>query len=264
MTEWWVGLPAAETRVDCGSETHTLRWHDGELHAADHDDIEGERTLAALGGTRCTCVDVVDAWARHADDPRVLTLASRGPADRLAVRIDWRSSFRRGRRGITPVGRTGGWMAYGPAGSGPDEVNDELVPLLGLGGGLPDRLVASVAAAWARRPPEDVAAVRAQLTASLYGRVVTVLRAWLGEPDLDVDVQLSDAGDASIERLNDGRIRAALPLGWLSDVWCRGVASFGGRLTLSVAIEADGSSWTLQTIAQDLRTVEQLRLAVRD
>lgn len=267
MTEWWVGIPVAETRIGCGGETHTLRWHAGHLHAVDHEDVEGERALAALGGERCACVDVLDSWARHADDLRVLTLASRGPADQLAVQVDWLGSSRRGRRrGIAIAGPPSGWTAYGPGGPGMggwEDGEDELLPLLALGGGLADRLVASVAAAWARssdRPDAELGAAHAQLTAALYGRVVAALRLWLGEPSLDVELQLAeDDAQRTVARLDDGRIRAELPFSWLSEVWCRGVASIGGHLCLGAAIDNAGS-WTLETLAPDLRTPQQLCL----
>ena len=269
MTEWWTGLPDAETQVGCGGEMHTLRWHAGDLHAVDHEDVEGERALAALGGERCTCVDVLVAWARHADDLRVLTLSSRGAGDQLAVQVDWSGSKRGGRRGGFAIsGRSSGWTAYGPGGpgiSGWEDAEDELVPLLGLGGGLADRLVASVAAAWARtdRPDEEVTAARARLTAALYGRVVPAMRAWLGEPNLDVDFEMTDQdGQWSVRRLDDGRIRAELPFAWLSEVWCRGVGSIGGRLCMSVTIEDGGEGWRLATLAPDLRTAQLFRLNV--
>jgi hypothetical protein len=210
VSEWWAGLPDAETQVGCGGETHTLRWHAGELLAVDHEDTEGERALAALGGERCTCVDVLDAWARHADDVRVLTLSSRGPGDQLAVQVDWSGSRRGGRRrGVAIAGRSSGWTAYGPGGPGVggwEDAEDELVPLLGLGGGLAERLVASVAAAWTStdRSGEEVAAARARMTAALYGRVVSALRGWLGEPYLDVELEMSEQ-DKSVEPHPPGR-----------------------------------------------------------
>lgn len=264
MTEWWLGLPDAETRIACGRDTHTLRWRAGDLHAVDHEDIDGERALAALGGERCTCVEVLDAWARHTDDLRVLMLARRSDADQLAVAIDWLGPRHRGRR----HGIRGGWMAYPPGGPGIggwEDAEDELVPLLALGGGLPDRLVASVAAAWTRardRPVVNGASTGAQLIAALYGRVLAVLRTWLGEPGLDIKLQSTDDINPSISRLDDGRVRAALPFAWLSEVWCRGLATIAGRLTLSVAFEDGGDRWTLETVAPDLVTTERLTIIV--
>jgi hypothetical protein len=85
---WWTGIAAAQTTVECAGQTHRARWSDGELRLLDHDDAEGERALAALGGPRCACVDLLDAWERHRRDLRVLVLAGRGPTDLLASRGD--------------------------------------------------------------------------------------------------------------------------------------------------------------------------------
>ena len=82
---WWAGLPAAEASLDCGGKPHRLRWADGQLHPLDHtDDLAGEQILSALGGHRIRCLDVLETWAQHETDLRVLILASRGPADPLA------------------------------------------------------------------------------------------------------------------------------------------------------------------------------------
>jgi hypothetical protein len=60
-----------------------LAWREGELRAPDH--AGAERTLAALGGERCACVEMLDAWHGHASDLRVLVLGSRGSSDPLAA-----------------------------------------------------------------------------------------------------------------------------------------------------------------------------------
>ena len=75
MIAGWHGIPPAVAPVTCGGARHRLRWADGKLGAVDHDDVDGERTLAALSGERCACIDLLDAWARHAADVRVLVLA---------------------------------------------------------------------------------------------------------------------------------------------------------------------------------------------
>ena len=82
VTEWWHGFaPAQAASVECGGNRHRLRWENGTFHALDHGDVESERTLAALGGQSCTCLDLVEAWDQHCDDLRVLVLGSRGPTD---------------------------------------------------------------------------------------------------------------------------------------------------------------------------------------
>ncbi|MHB1877427.1 MAG: hypothetical protein ACYCPF_21540, partial [Streptosporangiaceae bacterium] len=88
MTDWWAGLAPAQARLTCGGDQHRLAWREGELRALDHADPDAERTLAALGGERCACVEMLDAWYAHASDLRVLVLGSRGPSDPLAVPAD--------------------------------------------------------------------------------------------------------------------------------------------------------------------------------
>jgi hypothetical protein len=255
MSTWWDGLPAAEIRVECGGEQHRVRWEAGELLALDHEDADAERTLAALGGQRCACVDVLDAWARHAGDLRVLVLASRGPGDVLA-REDW-PAF-----GGTPASRGGGmgWTGYAPrtvlqamhrmhVDPQPD---DDLIALLGLGGGLPDRLAATVAAAWAQRleqNDEAVAGAFPQLHAALYGRATAALQTWLREAvELDLHVA-GPGGEPSLSR-SDGRIRAELPFAWLVEVWARDLSVVFGRFCLAATRE--GSRWTLTTVGPEL------------
>jgi hypothetical protein len=216
VSDWWLGLQAAQAPVTCGGKKHRLRWEAGELVALDHEDPEAERTLAALGGQRCACVDLLDAWAKHTADLSVLVLASRGPTDAFAA----------------PQGRPS---------------DEELPTLLGLGGGLPDRLVATVAATWAERLDEAEPQLP-RLQAALYGRAATSLRGWLGEPA--ARIKLSMGEPARLSR-NARAIRAQLPFSWLVDVWAKGLATVWGRFCLA-ATSDDGLRWTLTTVGPDL------------
>ncbi|HWH09528.1 MAG TPA: hypothetical protein VG165_00220 [Solirubrobacteraceae bacterium] len=152
MTGWWAGLPAAEATVECGGATHRIRWEDGRLGAPDHDDAEGERALAALGGEPCACVDLLDAWARHEHDVRVLVIASRGPIDLLIAddrtpqptrsglgRIGAaRSVGGRGARLPRPKPGAGaiGWAASVSRGwVGPMSITSQAVPVARVSGG---------------------------------------------------------------------------------------------------------------------------------
>ena len=151
------GLPAAEARLDCGGRPHRLRWAAGQLTTPDHTgDLEGEQILSALGGQGFPCLDVLESWARHAADPRVLTLTSRGPADPLVTQtpppLGWSGpTARRGRPGWAgpPRGRARSFamLSHGQ----PDDPDDDLIRLIGLGSLLPDRLAATVIATWAER-----------------------------------------------------------------------------------------------------------------
>lgn len=291
MSAWWAGVPGAETTVECGGSTHRVRWADGRLEAVDHDDAEGERALAALGGEPCRCVELLDAWARHADDLRVLVIASRGPGDVVATGAGT-AGLHGTAHGIPatvparpsrpPMTRSGqvGWIAAslggasgriavsvgGPAGggrfgqAGPDA---ELLGLLGLDGGLPERLQASVIGAWAERLAGDDGRCRAaapRLAAAVHGRAAAGLRAWLGRPDLVVDVALADAGQPPrLEWVAGRRVAASLPFAWLEAVWARGLTTVMGRFCLT-ATSPDGCAWELTTVGPELGRPETIGL----
>jgi hypothetical protein len=242
MSPWWAGLPAAEATVACSGTTHTLRWEAGTLVAVDHDDPEAEATLAALAGEPARCLELLHAWRRRRDDPQVLTLGSRGLADPLDIATDPRTRQRLG--------------AHPRAG------REELIDLLALGGGLPDRLQAHTAATWTRRMRAGHSALPAavpQLHAALYGRVLAALRLWLGDPGLAIELELIDpAGDRRLRRLEEG-VAVALPFAWLSEVWARGLTTIFGRLCVG-ADTTDGIAWSLDTVGTDLR--DRARLSV--
>jgi hypothetical protein len=282
MNPWWLGLDPAQATITCGEHSHRLRWEKGALQAIDHEDPEAERALAALGGERCACMEVLDAWSHHEGDPRVLVLASRGPADPLAARADWTAQLgappvaagpatappsapaprrqflrRPARRRATAHGGTGyAPLAPRPLGQVPfgTQAESELIALLGLGGGVQDRLVATVAGAWAQRWEHGdpaVSATRPMLHASMHGRLCAVMRTWLGRVDIEVELDLIDAREAPTLTEIGGVIRAELPFAWLGDVWSRGLATVMGRLCLA-ASTADGRTWALTTVGPDL------------
>jgi hypothetical protein len=60
---WYRGVPpvVAELLVDDGV-VHHIAWRRGRLTLIEHPDPTGELALAALGGERCVCFDVLDAW----------------------------------------------------------------------------------------------------------------------------------------------------------------------------------------------------------
>ena len=119
MSDWWAGIPAAEVTVLCGGDTHTVRWEAGELIAVDHGDPEGDVTRAALAGETVACLELLRTWSRRADDPHVLTLASRGPTDPLNMDIDGlRFHYcgpRRQTEEQTLAAARGRWSPAGPA-----------------------------------------------------------------------------------------------------------------------------------------------------
>ncbi len=219
---------------------------------------------------------MLTVWAEYAADLRVLILASRGRADPLATSTP--PSSGPGWVGRAPGRvRSGGSYAvlsYGP----PDDPDDDLIELLGLGGLLPDRLAATVIAAWAGRlrgatgpgeaagaDPEvataadaaataadaaALAAARPALHAALCGRVTVALRSWTGQRDLPVALtMIPEDQPPRLVREGDG-IAAQLPFGWLSDVWARGLTTCWGRFCL--AAEPAGEGWVLSTVGLDL------------
>jgi hypothetical protein len=82
---WWALLPPIQTSVSCGEHTHQLRWSEGALTALDHPDAEGELVLAALGGDRAWCMDLVESWGTVSDDLEVLAVGPRSAADKLTL-----------------------------------------------------------------------------------------------------------------------------------------------------------------------------------
>ena len=241
MRQWWAGIPAAEVAVACGAQTHTVRWQAGELIAVDHGDHEAEVALATLAGEHLPCLELLHTWSQRAEDPHVLTLASRGLTDPLNIDSDGlRIPYDAPRR----------------------ETEEQLVGLLAAAGQLPDRLAATTAAIWTRRLHDGHARledVRPQLEAALYGRVLRTLRAWLREPELTIDLTMIEPTEARrILRTPDG-VAVSLPFSWLSEVSMPGLAVTLGRLCIA-ADTTDGSSWTLDTLGPDL--IERAALTI--
>jgi len=269
VTDWWAGLAPAQTTIPCGGLRHRLRWEAGTLRALDHDDLDGERTLAALGGERCACVEVVDAWARHAADPAVLLLGRRAPTDALAAGEDqapWAPASAAGPSGAvgwtmyTPVRGSMGYLGVSTPTIQPAEPDStaEIAGLLTLGGGLGDRLVATVAAHFRERVDE----ARVPLHATLYGRLLAGAILWLAEPELELQLELvADDAPRRIVRADDG-VRAELPYAWLPDVWTRDLGVVAGRLVLDAVSEDDGRRWRLAAVGPDLGGLETVGLAL--
>ena len=154
--------------MPCGTGRHTVRWEAGSLELPSHPDVEGELVLAALGGEKARCVEVAQAWARHADDLSVLAIGPRGPADQIAV--DWDDVLAAEQAGSPATGRarprsTPMRLASQPgptlarAGARQRQMQEErlkaqrrrndVLSLLALGYGFQVRLIGQVAAAHA-------------------------------------------------------------------------------------------------------------------
>lgn len=242
---WTDGFAPTEATITCAGREHRLRWADGVLTAPDHDDLDGERTLAALGGERCPCAEHLDVWAAHRADPAVLVLASRGPGDPLSEQsLEGGSSW------------GGGGMVWFSGGVF-DEPEADAVTLhdvMLLGAGLPDRLVAEVVASCA------ATASVARQAAALHGWITRAVRTWLGDPSATVAVTLGPAdAPLALSRAEDGSFAATGSLRWIGEVAARGLSTVWGDLVLDVTPATDGL--TLSTIAPDLRATRRLHLA---
>jgi hypothetical protein len=282
-TPWWRGVPPAVTRVSCEGREHQLRWAAGELRAPGHPDLESEKILRALAGENYACLDVLEAWETHADDLRVLVLASRGPADPVVVRTGdpgptgWTGRTGRAATARMQSRRSAVTAVMGGGAPATREGEDTLARLLSLGGPMQTRLTATVAAAWRERLRDGAAAAdaaaapaagsapaaaaagagaaaieaaRPALHAALYGRVVATLRAWTGRPDLRVALTMIGESERPALAPDGDGIAVELPFGWISNVWARGLGTCWDRFVLAAAPAGDG--WALSAVAPDL------------
>jgi hypothetical protein len=137
--------------------------------------------------------------------------------------------------------------------------------LLAQSGRLAERLAAGVAAHWgerlARGDPEATKA-RAALVAALYGRVVCAVREWLGEPGLDVELDVIDADRTPrIERTAPQILAVSMPLDWIWRVWARGLAVILGRFTLAVT-ETDDDVTVLLTAGPSITDLRPMTISL--
>jgi len=269
---WFASLPSCETGMPCGTGRHTVRWEAGSLRLPSHPDAEGELVLAALGGQKARCIELAEAWARHADDLSVLAIGPRGPADEIAVGWDdviEAAPDKPGPRSANVPG-FGGQPRPGPLASRPGPTmarvaarqrrvqeealaaqrrRNDILSLLALGYGFQVRLIGQVAATHAVRLAGRLAdqpegeQVRPALVAAIAGRLAPVAEEWLGiDPDQVVVSLHHGSGWGSAEltgRGEDRRLRVSLPAGWLASVWACGLARVGRHLIVAV----DRADW---------------------
>jgi hypothetical protein len=293
--DWWHRLTPVEVPIECAGETHRLRWEAGSLFALDHADAEGERALAALGGDRHECIGMLDAWARHQYDLRLLVLATRGAGDPIRYSAQSALPHPGQWHGVVPgphrrpvavaptppvigsaghtvmtatsVGRNIGPVRGGGPIPGAPPQPDDLMALLALGGSLAERLTAGVAAHWAERLTRgepEACNRRASLVAALYGRVICTTREWLGEPDLELELNLIDnTRTPAIARPARGMLTLSLPFEWLWTVWACSLAVILGRFTLAV-IESDDDAITLVTADPSITDLRPVTIRLGD
>jgi hypothetical protein len=263
-TDLLARIAAVEERIDCGGARHRLGWAAGSLASPDHPDPEGERLLGSLGATRPRCLEMLDAWAAHQDDLRMLTLGPRHAADQVGAHVDAVAAVRTGNfaRNVErqraherriPPGVVGGT----PRGPFSLEEQEEqlrrhlgLLTLLTLPPSLQHRLMVTVAARQLHRPGEHDAA----MTAALVGRARIALRSWAGE-GYEVEVRLGKA--ATVARVGHG-VSAELPAEWLVTVWGAELAVVDGHFVCQV-LEMGPGTWTVRALAP---TGEELELSL--
>jgi hypothetical protein len=263
---WFGCLAPCEAEVPCGTGRHVVRWEAGALRLASHTDPEAELVLAALGGEKARCVEVAEAWGRHAADLTMLGVGPRGPADEIGVSWDDVDAAAQGTY-------RGGWAWYAPFGApghGPMQLaspltaaalarvsvrrvlsqreadqarqrRNDVLSLLALGYGFQVRLTGHVVAAHAGRldeTDERGGSIRPVLTAALAARLAPVAEQWLGIDPGQVVVSLHRGpGWGSAELTGRGeqrRLQVSLPAGWLARVWAAGLALAGRHLVVAV------------------------------
>jgi len=248
--------------VPCGQGRHIVRWEAGALRLPSHADPEAELVLAALGGEKARCVEVAEAWGRHAEDLSMLGVGPRGPADEIAVSWDdvdaaaqavvagqpYRPPRAAPMRLASPAVPT---VARAQARHQQDmqereqaaRRRNDILSLLALGYGFQVRLIGHVAEAHADRPDEAMETVRPALAAAITGRLALVAEEWLSIDPGQVVVSLHRGpGWGSAELTGRGeqrRLRVSLPAGWLARVWAAGLTLTSRRLVVAI----DRAGW---------------------
>jgi len=268
--DWFTCLSRCEAVVPCGSGQHVVRWEAGALGLDNHADAEAERVLAALGGGKARCVEVAEAWTRHAADLTVLLVGPRGPdgiviswEDVDAAHQDgpWAGGLgpgTPGRPGQVPVRRPSTMLAAAMARASAQrsqllqehaearQRRTDLLSLLALGPAFQVRLAGQVVAAHAGllgEPDEQGRSRRPALTAALEGRLALVAERWIGiDPDYVKASLHAGPGWGSAELTGRGeqrRLQVSLPADWVARVWACGLALVGRHLVVAV----DRAGW---------------------
>jgi hypothetical protein len=265
--DWFTCLSRCEAVVPCGSGQHVVRWEAGALELDNHADPEAERVLAALGGGKARCVEVAEAWTRHAADLTVLLVGPRGPDGIVVGWEDVDAADQDGPRagglspgapGQVPVRRPSTMLAAAMARASAQrsqllqehaearQRRTDLLSLLALGPAFQVRLAGQVVAAHAGllgEPDEQGRSRRPALTAALEGRLALVAERWIGiDPDYVKASLHTGPGWGSVELTGRGeqrRLQVSLPADWVARVWACGLALVGRHLVVAV----DRAGW---------------------
>jgi hypothetical protein len=198
---WQMGVSPAAALVQCGGETHRVRWGRGKLVLEDHD-LSAERALVALGAERCPCLELLGSWQEAFGGDRRLVLSGGVPKRRptgLPQGLDRPATVAR------LVQQTRRWARLAEEPGGARET-------------LFRRLL-----------EEFKGAVAASLLPSRQRRAVQ---------RIDVKVRpLEPRADPTLEiEVGRGQVRivAELSVSWLVQVWAWGLATVEGALALEV------------------------------
>jgi hypothetical protein len=264
--------------IECGGQQHLISVEHGELVALDHDVTSRASShrapRTADRAAAATCNTLIGAWGRRRDDPRLLTLLSRGPADtvplvtrqprdpggRYVTLVSEGSGRRRGVRRRTasrawdappgvpaPSQRARPFRLTVAVGDQTDEEQSlfsDAAALAALGRPISARLVGSITERLLRRMRSERRAdphLWDVLHASLYGRAAESVAGWCGDGSVAARLVLDvvDSGNASVKvaesrEVTLPEVRLALPLDWVAEVWASDLAIVAGRLSLTV------------------------------
>lgn len=260
---WWAGLDPVEARVACNREVHVLRWERGGLVAPDHPDPEAEVTLAALGGGRPRCLELLAAWGLNRMSVELVTLGRRPgearvgflPADDVVPAVERPPSVRRAvvNSAVANPAMQAQLHHHLEEAEAKQAAHFALRDLLSLPTLMIDRLVVGILAELTESWNADSLRHRPRLTAAISVRGEPALRraASLLEPGATgcrVDVTFLEPGDSATSVIVARRgptafVEAALGLEWLAGVWGRGVAEVDGRLVLALGGASQDGDW---------------------
>jgi hypothetical protein len=191
-----------------------VRWWRGALDAVDVD-VSAEAVVGALGGPRCLCVELCDAWVRAAADDRSLWLAEL--SDRLEIADH------------TILATTG------------DLRHQEL--LLALPVPLRRRFIGDVVARILDQADDhstDSEALLAEITARVARRTISATLEATIRSHVDVTVTVRHAEEAVAGARDATRVNLEVVVRptWLRDVWARELDTIDGRSVIAVDLRA--------------------------
>ena len=242
--KWWAGLPAVSMQLETESGPHDIVWSDGLLSSPQHGDAESERTMVALGATRCSCLDVFEGWTDHQRDPAVLAIGARSRADAVALEIaafdalkaradGWRRSVANTVAQSRQLANVDPRTLEAIARPADERVRRRLafLYLWTLPADFLQRLQATVVADLVESWPASEPALSVALTSRVRAAGVVGGRS------------ISTAAPGSAPVVTTDKV--VLPVDWLQTVWAREAAVIGGHLVISVAdVAADGRQMT--------------------